>query len=384
MKVIHINAHGKFSTGNIASGLAKETGEGSKLFYTRDRVSPELGIKFFTKTGFYLDLFLTRLTGRDGIWSFGNTRRILRALKKEKPDLIHLHNLHGFYINYKMLFSFLKKNDIKVVWTLHDTWAFTGHCAHFDYVGCQKWQSGCGSCPLNKQTYLKSWFFDRSRANFKSKKKSFTGLKDLTIVTPSAWLKDLVGESFLKKYKVQVIHNGIPTELFSRRLEKPKSFLLPEDKKIVLAVASSWDEMKGFSDLVALSKKLPKEYQLVMVGLKEWQKEALAGENILAITKTENREELADLYAKANVFVNTTYQDTFPTVNLEALCSGTPVITYATGGSVETVNETNGRVVSKGDVDALTKEILALEKKDFNREEISHSAKEKYSKEKMI
>lgn len=383
-KIIHINAHGKYSTGKIATSIATGASNGSKLFYSLDKTDENLGTKFYSKLGWKMDLLLTRLTGRDSVWSWCNTRRIIKALKSEKPEIIHLHNLHGFYVSYKKLFKFIKKNDIKVVWTLHDCWSMTGHCTYFDYIGCEKWKTGCEKCPTFKETYLKSWLFDCSKSTYNAKRKAFSGVKSMVIVTPSEWLAGLVKQSILKDYPVKVINNGINTENFSITPNESFKELLPNGKKIVLAVASNWDKRKGFSDVVEVSRRLTEDYQVVMVGVTETQKQQLSNENIIAVTRTENQKQLAELYSSAHVFINTTYEDNYPTVNIEALCCGCPIITYATGGSVETVDDTNGIVVPKGNMDLLIKAIYDIGSKEFDRQAMSISAKETYSEGGMV
>ena len=330
------------------------------------------------------DIVLTRLSGVDSVWSWNNTRKILKALKREKPDIVHLHNLHGFYINYVRLFKFIKKNNIKVVWTLHDCWSFTGHCPHFDFIGCDKWQTECYACPLKNQTYLKSWLFDRSKANFRRKEKAFCGVENLTIVTPSEWLAGLVKQSFLKDYPIEVINNGINAENFKICENTSFKSIVPVDKKIVLAVASSWDKRKGLHDVVEISGQLSDEYAVVVVGVSEQQKEQLSKERIITITRTDNQQQLAELYSMASVFINPTYEDSYPTVNIESLCCGCPIVTYNTGGSVETITEETGIIVPKGDVDAMLEAIKVVGLRDYDRNNVSSKAKALYSKRSMV
>ncbi len=384
VKVISINAHGKFSTGNIASAIIEKIGGDSKCFHSRDNLEAHYAVKFCFDLETKLDIALTRTTGVDGVWSWYNTRKILKALKQEKPDVIHIHNLHGFYINYKKLFKYIKKNNIKVIWTLHDCWSFTGHCTHFDYEGCEKWKNECKKCPLAKQTYLKSWWFDRSKSNFRRKKKAFCGVENLTVITPSEWLASMARQSFLSEYPIKVINNGINTENFKICTNNTFKDVLPADKKIVIAVASSWGKLKGFDDVVEISRRLPDDYRVVIVGVSRGQKEQLSNENIIAITRTENQQQLAELYSSAHVFINTTYEETYPTVNIEALCCGCPIITYNTGGSVETVNCDTGVIVPKGDIESMVEAIKSVADKDYDRQTMSAVAKVNYSKEVMV
>lgn len=384
LKLVHINAHSKYSTGNIATSIINEVGNESKLFYAYGSEEKENTVKHYSRPEWMADVALTRFLGLDSIWSWNNTRKIIRNIKRENPDVVHLHNLHGFYINYRQLFRFIKKNDIRVVWSLHDCWSFTGHCPHFDFVGCERWKTGCHHCPLYKKTYLKSWFFDRSKKGYEIKKRAFCGVKNLVIVTPSKWLEGLVKQSFLKEYPVKVINSGINTENFDIVSNNSFKGILPKDKKIVLAVASTWDQMKGLSDVVEISRRLNDDYVVVMVGVSEAIKKELSNEKIVAITRTENQRQLAELYSAAHVFINTTYEDNYPTVNIEALCCGCPIITYATGGSVESVSDEAGIVVSKGNIDEMMSAIYSLKGKRYNREKISENAKSLFSKEEMV
>ena len=292
----------------------------------------------------------SRLFDCDGFVATRATKKLIRQIKAFDPDVIHLHNLHGYYINVKVLFDYLKTANKKVVWTLHDCWAFTGHCAHFDYAGCDKWKSGgCRNCPQKKE-YPKSVLLDNSKKNFKRKMQAFTGVKDLTLVTPSKWLENLVKQSFLKEYNAVTVYNGIDLDKF-----KPvKSDILKrygvENKKILLGVANVWTQKKGFGDFLKLAKILPEEYKIVLIGLTEKQIKTLP-DNVLGLARTESIEELCKWYTAADKFLNLTDEDTYPTVNLEAQACGTPVITYKTGGSVESVPGEN--VVPKGDINAV-------------------------------
>jgi len=263
-----------------------------------------------------------------------------------------LHNIHGYYLHVGILFKYLKNKTIPVVWTLHDCWPFTGHCAHFEWVSCEKWKTECNNCPLT-HIYPSSWYIDNSKKNFYEKKSLFQGLENLTIVTPSLWLKGLVKQSFLKDYPVKVINNGIDLERF-----KPVETEIVKDKysltgyKIVLGVASVWDRIKGLDHFKQLSKLLYEDVRIVLVGLNKKQIQSLP-QNIIGVERTESVEELTALYSCADVFVNPTLVDNFPTTNLEALACGTPVVTYDTGGSPEAVDEETGIVVEQGDIGKL-------------------------------
>lgn len=291
-----------------------------------------------------------RLFDNVGFTAKRATKKLIKEIKAYDPDVIHLHNLHGYYLDIEVLFDYLKSADKKVIWTLHDCWAFTGHCAYFDYAKCYKWESGgCENCPQKKE-YPKSIFLSRSKKNFARKKRAFTGVKDLTIVTPSNWLKNLVERSFLKDYKVVTVYNGIDLDKF-----KPiKSDILKryglENKKILLGVANIWDRRKGFTDFIKLAEVLPDDYKIVLIGVTEKQIKTLPA-NVLGLRRTGSIQELCEWYTAADKFLNFTYEDNYPTVNLEAQACGTPVITYKTGGSVESVPSEN--VAPKGDISAV-------------------------------
>ena len=249
-----------------------------------------------------------------------------------------MHNLHGYYLNVGILFDYLKTCGKKIIWTLHDCWAFTGHCSYFTAAGCEKWKEQCFCCP-QKCSYPKS-LIDKSERNFWRKRTVFTGIPNLTIVTPSKWLADLVKESFLKEYDVKVINNGIDLTAFKPTESDFRVKYGLENKKIILGVASVWDERKGLNDFVKLANEIDDDTCIVLVGVNEKQKKNLPSK-ILCVERTNNVAELAGVYTAADLFFNPTYEDNYPTVNLEAQACGTPVVTYATGGSIESVPSEN-------------------------------------------
>lgn len=356
-RILLINAVcGTGSTGRIVADLwktLKNKGCEAKVAFGIGEgllVDKQDQFKFNNKWGYYLHNAISRITDRAGFYSNIPTLRLLRFMDQYKPDLIHLHNLHGYYVNIRLLFDYIKQHDIPVVWTLHDCWAFTGHCTHFDFVGCDRWHTKCFDCPQKKE-YPQSLVLEQSARNFRQKKELFTSLNKISIVTPSKWLADCVKQSFLSKYDITTIPNGIDLEVFRPVKSDIKNRLnIPEDKKIVLAVANVWNEKKGFSDVIRLSQLLPENaYQIVMVGLTEAQISSLP-KNIIGIKRTKNINELVELYSAAFMFFNPTYEDNFPTTNIEALACGTPVITYMTGGSLEAIDEKTGFAVGKGDL----------------------------------
>lgn len=289
----------------------------------------------------------SRLSDSHGLGSTGATKRLVSQLSTLKPDLIHLHNIHGYYINYQLLFQSLKASNVPVVWTLHDCWPLTGHCSHYVVAKCDKWKSACYSCP-EKRSYPASLFLDNSKRNYAQKKESFLGLDNLTIVPVSNWLASQVRDSFLKDYPVHTIRNGIDTEIFQPCARK--------QSKLILGVASTWQQRKGLNDFYALRNILPEDYRICLVGLSEKQIACLP-DGITGINRTENREQLAELYSRASVFVNPTYEEALGLVNLEALACGTPVVTYDAGGAPETIDKKTGIVVPTGNIQALAESI---------------------------
>lgn len=292
-----------------------------------------------------------------GLGSEKATERLVARIKEISPDIIHLHNIHGYYLNYKVLFEYLATIDTPIVWTLHDCWTMTGHCAHFDAAGCEKWKSGCFDCPL-KGEYPKSILFDRSARNYAIKKKLFGSLKNATIVPVSNWLGSIVKESYLGNYTINVINNGVDIDIFRpQEGTELRKKLDIGNRTVLLGVATAWHNEKGLMEFVRLSEN-PK-YQVVMVGVPQNIRKNLPKE-IIAIERTNNQQELAEYYSMADALVNPTYNDSFPTVNLEAMACGTPVATFRTGGSPESVTPETGIVVDKGNIDDLVKAIETI------------------------
>ena len=301
--------------------------------------------------------FCDRLFGGRATAIF-STKRLIKKLNVFRPDLIHLHVLHGGFINYPLLFKYIKSNRIRVVWTFHDCWAFTGHCPYYDMVKCKKWTTGCYDCPSYKD--YPRFFFDRSKKEYKLKKQSFTGVDDLTIVTPSKWLAEQVKQSFLKEYPVQVINNGIDLSIF-KPIESDfrQKNSISKEKYVVLGVSFVWGKRKGLDVFIELAKRLPDNYQIVLVGTDK-QADKLLPKTILSIHRTQNQMELAEIYSAADLFVNPTREENYPTVNMESIACGTPVLTFKTGGSPECIDETCGSAVDCDDIDTLIKEIIRI------------------------
>lgn len=352
MRVLMINTVcGTGSTGRICTDIAKglkTNGDECLICYGRgEGLGYDNTYKIGTKLSFYLHALKTRVFDKHGLGSARDTKRLIKKIKEYNPDIIHLHNIHGYYVNYKVLFEFLADYNKPIVWTLHDCWAFTGHCSHFDYVACDLWQHDCNKCNY-KKGYPASRFLSCAKSNFAQKRYSFTLPKNMVIVTPSNWLKGLVEKTFLKKYEIRVIHNGIDTTVFQRVESDIKQRLGIENKKMIIAVANVWGRRKGIDDILKLAGFLNDGEIIVLVG--KLQKPIEHGK-IIHIERTFDVNELVKLYSAADVCINPTYEDNYPTVNLEAQACGTPVITYATGGSIESVPQRN--IVNKGDVQGL-------------------------------
>ena len=361
MKILMINVVcGIRSTGRICTDLAaalEKLGHEVKIAYGRETV-PEKFQKYAVRIGNDRDVKLHGLKARaaDGC-GFGSrkaTEKFIAWVKAYDPDVIHLHNLHGYYIHIGVLFDYLKKSGKKVFWTLHDCWAFTGHAAYCEAAGCERWITGCHSCP--KLRDYPASVLDRSAGNWAKKKKILSGLPDMTIITPSYWLAGLVSKSFLGQYSVEVIHNGVDLSVFRPGAgDDAGKRLGAGDRKIALGVAALWEERKGLNDLIRLSGMLNDQWCIVIVGVSDELKKELP-ESIIAVGRVSSPAELAKLYSAADVYVNPTYEDNYPTTNIEAIACGTPVLTYQTGGSGESA-ELFGRTVEKGNIEALKESI---------------------------
>ena len=293
---------------------------------------------------------LTRLLDWHGnsVCSYFATWRFLRWAERWCPDVLWLHNIHGYYLNYELLFKWIKRHpDLEVKWTLHDCWAFTGHCSHFTMAHCEKWKTGCcGKC-VEKRQYPRSCGLSAAKSNWDRKRKAFCGVKKMTLIAPSKWLADLTRGSFLKVYPVEVVHNTIDTVLFKPTPSDVKDRLGIADKRMILGVASDWDVRKGLDDFMKLRELLPmNDYRIVLVGLTQKQINALSA-GMIGLRRTANVQELAALYSAADWFFNPTHEDNYPTVNLEAVACGCRVITYDVGGCKETVEGVSNAILLK-------------------------------------
>lgn len=363
MRVLQINSTcGVGSTGKIAVDIykaLKKQGDECIIAFGRGKApkgvsSYKIGNDFSVK----LHGILSRLTDRHGYYSFLPTKRLVKQIKKYNPDIIHLHNIHGYYLNLPVLFKYLSKANLPVVWTLHDCWAFTGHCAYFSFAGCDRWKDGCYGCP-QKKSYPASILADNSRLNYKNKKSLFNNVKNLNLVTPSYWLEGLVKDSFLKNYSVTTIYNGIDLSVFKPTQGNFRKEYGLENKKIILGVANIWEERKGLKDFYRLNQMISDDYKIVLVGLSKEQKSALP-EGIIGITRTESVEQLAEIYTAADVYFNASVEETMGLTTVEAMACGTPVVVYNATAIGEVVDKKSGVVVAAGDVSAVYNAILSL------------------------
>lgn len=354
------------STGRIAEEIGKlamKNGWRSIIAYGRIAAKSESElIRIGNNWDIKEHLIETRLFDNHGLASRCATKRFVEQIKALKPDVIHLHNIHGYYLNYRILFEYLNQTNIPIVWTLHDCWSFTGHCGQYLMADCRKWEYGCSHCPQHKEEYPSS-YVDRSKHNYDLKKILFSSNHNLHIVPVSNWMAENVRHSFLKGADMKVIHNGIDLQVF-----KPDKGSQKGSKTCVLGVSNVWTAYKGLYDFYQLRRILKQdEYNITLVGLSESQIKHLP-EGIKGIKRTDSIEQLVELYSSSDYFVNPTYCDTFPTVNIEAIACGTPVITYNVGGSPEVIDDTTGKVVEKGDIKAIAQAII-----DFSHERLENN-----------
>ncbi len=356
-KLFQINVEANYgSTGRIASGigdLVLKNGWESYIAYGQKQASSNSELsKVGGKLDFYNHVIHTRLFDRHGLASLKPTDKLIEKIKHIQPDIVHLHNIHGYYLNYPRLFNFLGSSDIPIVWTLHDCWALTGHCTHFENIDCQRWQTSCHSCP-QKNVYPSSILRDRSKKNHADKKKYFQLPKKIEIVTVSNWLNQVVGKSFLSGYPRKTIHNGLDIEVFrpSNNISLIEKFDL-NDSLVFLGVASVWAENKGLGDFIRLSEHLAENEKIVLIGLKKEQIAKLP-ENIIGLERTQNIEELAAWYSISDIYINTSVEESFGMTTAEAMACGTPVVVYNSTACPEMVNSKVGEIVEKNDIEGL-------------------------------
>ena len=359
MRVLQINAiYGAKSTGVIMRDiheLLQSQNQKSYVVAPEFAIVPENSYKIGNFVDYKIHALMTRVTGMQAYFSKLATKKLINHIKTIEPDIVHLHNLHGNYINFNMLMKFLYDNDISLVITMHDCWYFTGKCFHYIEDGCLKWQTECYQC-VRKSKDIPNWFFDHVTRVHRDKKKYITQIKDVTVVGPSQWICKEANKSFLSKTNIRCIYNGVDTNIFKKgsQLFRKQNYL--EEKFLIMGMANKWLDERNHDLVQKIINVLQPEDMILLIGADE--KDLMFDtDKIIAIPYIENRQELADLYDSADVFVNLTLADTFPTVNMEAICCGTPVVTHDVGGCSETVDEDTGILVSIGDSDKLIKAI---------------------------
>lgn len=395
MKIFMINTVcGMGSTGRICTELAKsfeQQGHEVKITYRGTQVLPadaeKYGVRVGSKKDVYFHALASRVSDRAGFYSKKATRKLVQAIREYAPDVIHLHNLHGYYVNLKILFDYLKTEfKGKVIWTLHDCWAFTGHCVHYSYVGCDKWKTGCKNCP-QKKTYPTAMFADRSQKNYEEKKRLFTGVPNMTIVTVSQWLKEQVQASFLGGYPVVRVYNGIDYSIYRPLESDIRETLGVGENKMILSVSSGWDDRKGYGRLLALAAKAPQDWRFVVVGLSKEQIARLP-QNCIGMERTWDREEMVKLYTAANVFYHPSVEETFGLVTAEALACGTYGVVMDSTACPEPLGE-NGLVLKTGDPEEAVSKISqvmtwdkCVPQQQFTKEKMTNGYLACYAQEK--
>lgn len=387
MKVLQINSCcGLGSTGRIVTDISAKLREydiESYIAYGRSSsINNDHILRIGTKMDYYIHGGLTRIFDTHSLLGSGMaSKKFIKQVKKIDPDVIHLHNIHGYYINVKVLFDYLKTSGKPVVWTLHDCWSFTGHCAYFSYVKCNKWKKRCNNCP-QKSSYPTSFLMDNSKYNYLQKKEIFTSLENVIIVTPSQWLADLVKQSFLSRYPMRVIHNGVDTSVFkpvdSEQIRKKYEL---GNKFVILGVANIWDRRKGLEYFLNLSQTIDENCLIILVGLNEQQIESLP-HNIIGIKRTANIKELAQMYCVADVFVNPSVEETFGLVTAEALACGTPAIVFDLTPGKEIVSDGCGYVAKINSISDIKRSIYRVKNdgKEFYTQKCVKQVKDYFEK----
>lgn len=366
-RLLQINTVVTFSsTGRIVDGIGDlalaENWESYAVYGRKGQNSKSEVYRVGSIWDNYMHVAETRLFDRHGLGSRRATKALVKWIEKVNPTIVQLHNLHGYYLNLPILFEYLSTLDIPFVMSLHDSWNLTGHCPQFEHIGCEKWKTDCNKCPQIRE-YPGSLLLDRSYKNHQLKKRLYTSLKNLTLVTSSEWSANLIRQSFLSNYPINVIPNGVDTEVFyPKTVDKLKAKYHLENKFVILGVASVWTKDKGLDDFIQLAKQLNDDETMVMIGLNQKQLKTIP-ENIIGLERTQDVHELADWYSVADCFANLTYADTFPTTNLEALACGTPVLTYITGGSTESVDIKTGFAVQQSNITEVLGKLRTIKEK---------------------
>lgn len=380
MNVLQVNSvFGQGSTGRIVKDLHDILllrGFESSVAYGREDASNVCdAIRIGHRYDNYSHVAKTRIFDAHGYGSYFATKKFVKKIDYLRPSVIHLHNVHGYYLNIEILFNYLAVSQIPVVWTMHDCWPMTGHCAHFDFVCCQKWKTICCDCP-QKKSYPTSLLVDRSKKNYQVKKNLFTSLKNLHVVAVSKWLGGIVKQSYLAKYPLYIIPNGIDVDIF---FPQKNSFEIRckygvGSRYMLMGVATAWSERKGLKDFIELSKVLDDECVIFLVGLSESQLKSLP-KKIIGIPRTDDIKELAQLYSAADIILNLSAEETFGLTSVEGFACGTPGIVYNCTASPELITPETGCVVNKGDFNGLINSITKI--KEMRKESYSKACRER-------
>ena len=383
MKVLLINSvSGIRSTGRICSDLATilmENGHECRIAYGRESAPEQfesVSYKMASDIQVKLDGLKTRLFDNAGFNSKSATKRFIEWIKDYAPDVIHLHNLHGYYINIELLFEFLKEYKKPVIWTLHDCWSFTGHCSHFTIAGCNKWKTGCFDC-VQKNQYPSSLFLDNSKNNFRKKKELFTGIDNMVIVTPSEWLASVTRKSYLGKYEVVAIPNGVDLEKYKYTESDFRKTHSLEGKKIILGAATAWSESKGLSEFSRLAELAGDDYKVVLVGIQPGQEKELS-DKLLALPRTNSIEEMAQIYSAADVFVNASREETMGLTTVEAMACGTPAVASNYTAVPEVIRENGGIVIENVTAEGIFEGVKIVLSKEYPSTRENAKLYEKY------
>lgn len=367
MRVLQINAtYGYGSTGMIVQDIGDTlVAHGDEVFFAYQSTAQKMasGYQIGNKLDWKLHALWARILGKQAYASKGATKKLLQWMDEIQPDIVHLHNLHSNYIHLNTLCDYLEKKKIPTIITLHDCWYFTGKCSHYAAVNCDKWKTCCGECPLNKSEQS-SWIVDCTAKVLQEKTARLLRLNNFTIVGCSKWIAGEARQSKLQSANIQVVYNGVDTSIFTPHESNFRKELgLAADQFVVLGMADKWSSLQNRAMVERLLKSLPQDTKVVIVGCNKAQKSYFAKyENVIPLGYIADRKHLSDVYAAANVFVNLTHADTLPTVNMESICCGTPVVTFDCCGSPELVGDGCGYVVKENDVDALMEKINQIRK----------------------
>jgi glycosyltransferase involved in cell wall biosynthesis len=378
LKIVHINSGYQGSIGSIIANIIEKSSKKGFESYIATASSRKINkdIDNHIIIGNVLErnlhILLAKLTGLNGCFSWISTKLFLMKINKIDPQIIHLHNLHNCYINLSLLFKYIKKHDISIIWTLHDCWAFTGQCPHFEDISCNKWKVKCEKC--SQIDRYPSAYVDQTKKMYQMKKKWFTGVRNLTIVTPSNWLANLVKQSYLQEYPVEVVVSGIDLDIFKPVISNFRDEHRLKNEFILLGVAFSWGYRKGLDAFIELSKELDDRFKIVLVGLTNMSMNNLPSQ-IIGIEKTNSQKELAEIYSSADIFINPTREEVLGLVNIEALACGIPVISFDSGGSPECISEDSGFVVEKGDIHTIIEKIYYIKSNPISKEICTERAK---------